>query len=909
MLNRQIIDEVIINDISNFVMSSKKDELDNFNSCRFTINHNGRIYGDIMSCGEEGFVSSVNDAEYLVANGDTFELSSHGTDFVFYYNSTTNLLEVMFELDGVNYVNEMVRVENYEEKFHDNFKFNRADFIYNAVSYHYGNDYINAIDKEEYENRFTLSYVSGNSYVLVFNGEEYDLQGTFSNGFLKFEFTYNNTEITAYFCYVPCSDFLYCKAFRKNSNYFFNFYEGYYDCSPLPRFIPNNGESAYKAATPVEPIPTFGTFDCWMHEGVKAEVFENGKTYYATFDYAGELVDGLYINENGDLCYGNQSLIDDEDFLTKNGISYDKDSATLTLTDSAFNTITRGHSIYSKIGINIVIDGEVVINNRATQDEDGNCISAAPIYCEGDLYITICDDSSLTLSACPDYDLSANKGYLSGTFATGSTTIRGGYDSSLYMVCEDTNEFGYDLAGIYSFGEINISHLDECYLNCEEYTLCTDGDYDINLSYIRDLQINGGYYFLYFDDCTFDHILSLEIVSNSDTYYGIYGGDLCFSNCGDIDIKTNNDYFMHVDSLTVTHCDSFQAQTNGQYCELLYYVYNQRYEDIGYMYLEATYVFSAVTDLSFINCNQVVARAEGNVVYGTGDLVIGIDNSNLDFVCDSYQVISKVGTLTLNSVETYCDEEKTTEFNETNMTSTAELHSFTVTQTTFSQEENLVNGGEEIHYNDDYEVIIPTLVEDGSQIIECTYFTYDPYYKAIDENLDNKPTEVGEYAVLFKINEGDYFKKLLCPFSIVKANYDLSGISFSGKTVNVSDPDTAKVLSITGTLPEGLSVVYENNNNTEIGEYTVTARFINEDSNYNTPEELTAVLKIIADTPDGPVTPDTPDGPVTPDTPAPEKAPSFAWLIILICVLAAAGLGFLGYYFFKKYKGKKTEQK
>ncbi len=70
---------------------------------------------------------------------------------------------------------------------------------------------------------------------------------------------------------------------------------------------------------------------------------------------------------------------------------------------------------------------------------------------------------------------------------------------------------------------------------------------------------------------------------------------------------------------------------------------------------------------------------------------------------------------------------------------------------------------------------------------------------------------------------------------------DLTGISFESATYTYDG--TAKSLAITGTLPDGVSVSYENNNQTNAGEYTVTAKFTTS-GNYNNLPDMQATLTI-----------------------------------------------------------------
>lgn len=91
---------------------------------------------------------------------------------------------------------------------------------------------------------------------------------------------------------------------------------------------------------------------------------------------------------------------------------------------------------------------------------------------------------------------------------------------------------------------------------------------------------------------------------------------------------------------------------------------------------------------------------------------------------------------------------------------------------------------------------------------------------------------------------GNYIGTITISWNIAKADYDVSAITFNGNTVKYDG--TTHSLFVEGNLPEGLSVSYENNGKTDYGVYTVTAIFTGT-TNYNTIENKSAVLKILAD--------------------------------------------------------------
>jgi len=79
-------------------------------------------------------------------------------------------------------------------------------------------------------------------------------------------------------------------------------------------------------------------------------------------------------------------------------------------------------------------------------------------------------------------------------------------------------------------------------------------------------------------------------------------------------------------------------------------------------------------------------------------------------------------------------------------------------------------------------------------------------------------------------------------WSIAKATYDMSGVTFDGATFVVDgDP---KYIEISGTLPDGVNVSYSGNGETEPGVYTVTASFTGDTDNYELIQDMTATMTI-----------------------------------------------------------------
>ena len=80
---------------------------------------------------------------------------------------------------------------------------------------------------------------------------------------------------------------------------------------------------------------------------------------------------------------------------------------------------------------------------------------------------------------------------------------------------------------------------------------------------------------------------------------------------------------------------------------------------------------------------------------------------------------------------------------------------------------------------------------------------------------------------------------------IEKAVYDMSGITFEDK--DYSYDGTEKELVISGELPNGVSVSYENNTLTDAGSIIATAHFTGDSKNYELIADKTATLTVIKD--------------------------------------------------------------
>jgi hypothetical protein len=111
---------------------------------------------------------------------------------------------------------------------------------------------------------------------------------------------------------------------------------------------------------------------------------------------------------------------------------------------------------------------------------------------------------------------------------------------------------------------------------------------------------------------------------------------------------------------------------------------------------------------------------------------------------------------------------------------------------------------------------------------------------------NNGQTNVGEYTVTasFADSTGNYIvpSDMTAKITITKGTYDMSGVSFDDATYTYDG--TEKTLTITGTLPSGVTVSYTTNKMTNAGTLTVTAAFTVDSANYNAIDSMTAVLTI-----------------------------------------------------------------
>ncbi|MDE6584929.1 MAG: lamin tail domain-containing protein, partial [Anaeroplasmataceae bacterium] len=120
------------------------------------------------------------------------------------------------------------------------------------------------------------------------------------------------------------------------------------------------------------------------------------------------------------------------------------------------------------------------------------------------------------------------------------------------------------------------------------------------------------------------------------------------------------------------------------------------------------------------------------------------------------------------------------------------------------------------------------------------------YYKG-STLLSSMPTNAGEYRIVvsFAGDEENFLNPASKSVDLIirKATIDMSGVTFEDLTVTFDNAEHA--ITISGELPEGVSVTYVTNKRTNAGSVAAKARFTYIDTtNYNAIPEMTATLTI-----------------------------------------------------------------
>lgn len=110
--------------------------------------------------------------------------------------------------------------------------------------------------------------------------------------------------------------------------------------------------------------------------------------------------------------------------------------------------------------------------------------------------------------------------------------------------------------------------------------------------------------------------------------------------------------------------------------------------------------------------------------------------------------------------------------------------------------------------------------------------------------IGNNQTNVGTYTVLavFSGDSANYNPIANMTATLTVTQNKVQGITFADAVVTYDG--AAHSLAIEGNLPQGVAVVYEGNSQTNAGAYTVTAKFVGSNPNYEQLPDMTATLTI-----------------------------------------------------------------
>ena len=110
--------------------------------------------------------------------------------------------------------------------------------------------------------------------------------------------------------------------------------------------------------------------------------------------------------------------------------------------------------------------------------------------------------------------------------------------------------------------------------------------------------------------------------------------------------------------------------------------------------------------------------------------------------------------------------------------------------------------------------------------------------------IGNNQTNVGTYTVLavFSGDGANYNPIANMTATLTVTQNKVQGVTFASRTVTYDG--AAHSLTIEGNLPHGIAVVYEGNKQTNAGTYTVTAKFVGSNPNYEQLPDMAATLTI-----------------------------------------------------------------
>ena len=145
-------------------------------------------------------------------------------------------------------------------------------------------------------------------------------------------------------------------------------------------------------------------------------------------------------------------------------------------------------------------------------------------------------------------------------------------------------------------------------------------------------------------------------------------------------------------------------------------------------------------------------------------------------------------------------------------------------------------------YGETAKTPVPTSATNGTD-----HVTYQYKVKDADDSTysDAVLTAAGSYTVKATFPETENYNAVTATadFTITKATYNMTGVKFEDASYTYDGSE--KTLTISGTLPTGVTVAYENNKLTNAGSVTAKAKFTIADSdNYCAIKDMTATLTI-----------------------------------------------------------------
>ena len=137
--------------------------------------------------------------------------------------------------------------------------------------------------------------------------------------------------------------------------------------------------------------------------------------------------------------------------------------------------------------------------------------------------------------------------------------------------------------------------------------------------------------------------------------------------------------------------------------------------------------------------------------------------------------------------------------------------------------------------------LVPVFTPDNSTQTDLIWISDNPAVAAVDANGLVTGISSGVANVTATSRE-NLTISAQSTINVNKFDYDMSGIAFADKTVTYNG--SAHSIEISGALPDGVTVSYDGNEKTEVGEYLVKAIFATTNANYNVPADMTATLTI-----------------------------------------------------------------